>query len=48
MSTLPSNGRTFRSTPFEAICLLMGPACFVENNDFLGAETVAVLPYEQL
>ena len=37
----------FRTTPFEAnLPALMGLLA-VWNNDFLGAETVAVLPYEQ-
>jgi glucose-6-phosphate isomerase len=37
----------FRTTPFEAnLPVLMGLLA-VWNNDFLGAETVAVLPYEQ-
>jgi len=37
----------FRSTPFESnLPVLMG-LLSVWNNDFLGAQTVAVLPYEQ-
>lgn len=37
----------FRSAPFDAnIPVLMG-LISIWNNDFLGAETVAVLPYEQ-
>ena len=37
----------FRTTPFESnLPVLMGLLA-VWNNDFLGAETVAVLPYEQ-
>jgi glucose-6-phosphate isomerase len=37
----------FRTTPFEAnLPVLMGLLA-LWNNDFLGAETVAVLPYEQ-
>jgi len=37
----------FRSAPFEAnLPVLMGLIA-IWNNDFLGAETVAVLPYEQ-
>jgi glucose-6-phosphate isomerase len=37
----------FRTTPFERNIPVMMGLLGIWNNDFLGAETVAVLPYEQ-
>ena len=37
----------FRSTPFERNLPVLLGLLAIWNNDFLGAETVAVLPYEQ-
>ncbi len=39
--------RHFRSTPFERNIPVLMALLGIWNNDFLGAETVAVLPYDQ-
>ena len=44
---LPRNGRAFSHAPFEKNLPVLMALISVWNNDFLGAETVAVLPYEQ-